>query len=237
MVTFSCSQSRHKTPLPHSWEHTVGSGHAALALRADWQTQLEKSHRDLGMQHVRFHGLLSAPMDTLTCQRGAWLYSFFDSDRIMDFLLSIRHAAVRRVSLTPWRTWRRGARRRLTMVPTSPRLKDTRCGRPSLGNRSATGSIGMAHLRSAPVALRGLERAQPGSFLVPGKQDDLFHAVSVHGRSHQERGRGARVSAAPRRPRANGSKAFVAFCRANTICRPTSSAPTSIPTDAFGSAG
>ena len=89
MVTFSCSQSRHKTPLPHSWEHTVGSGHAALALRADWQTQLEKSHRDLGMQHVRFHGLLSAPMDTLTCQRGAWLYSFFDSDRIMDFLLSI----------------------------------------------------------------------------------------------------------------------------------------------------
>lgn len=24
------------TPLKHAWEHTVGSGHAPLAIRADW---------------------------------------------------------------------------------------------------------------------------------------------------------------------------------------------------------
>ena len=36
---FSCSVSDESTALPHFWEHTVGSGHAPLALRADWRTQ------------------------------------------------------------------------------------------------------------------------------------------------------------------------------------------------------
>jgi xylan 1,4-beta-xylosidase len=52
------------TPLPHFWEHTVGSGHATLGLRADWQAQLKRAHHDLGMQHVRFHGILSDDMGT-----------------------------------------------------------------------------------------------------------------------------------------------------------------------------
>ena len=29
-------------PLAHYWEHTVGSCHAPLALRADWQAQLHR---------------------------------------------------------------------------------------------------------------------------------------------------------------------------------------------------
>ena len=47
------------TPLPHVWEHTVGSCHAPLALRADWQEHLRHCRRELGFRHVRFHGLLS----------------------------------------------------------------------------------------------------------------------------------------------------------------------------------
>ena len=88
-VNFSCDLAGATTPLPHFWEHIVGSGHAPLALRADWQAQLKKSHEELGFRHVRFHGLLSDDMGTLICQNEKFLYSFFNTDQIFDFLLSI----------------------------------------------------------------------------------------------------------------------------------------------------
>ncbi len=76
-------------PLPHVWEHTVGSCHAPLALRADWQDQLRRCRQELGFQHVRFHGLLSDDVGTLVRHGGRLIYSFFNADRITDFLLSI----------------------------------------------------------------------------------------------------------------------------------------------------
>jgi len=76
------------TPLPHFWEHTVGSDHALMALRADWRAQLARAHRELGFRHVRFHGLLDDDMGTLTCQMQRLLYSFFNADSIVDFLLA-----------------------------------------------------------------------------------------------------------------------------------------------------
>ena len=88
-INLTCDLSGATTPLPHFWEHTVGSGHAPLALRADWQAQLKKAHSELGFRHVRFHGILSHPMDTLICQNEEFLYSFFNADQIFDFLLSI----------------------------------------------------------------------------------------------------------------------------------------------------
>jgi xylan 1,4-beta-xylosidase len=75
-------------PLPHVWEHTVGSCHAPLALRADWQAQLRRCRQELGFRHVRFHGLLSEA-GTLVRHGGQLIYSFFNADRIVDFLLSI----------------------------------------------------------------------------------------------------------------------------------------------------
>jgi len=89
LPTFICDLSRPPAPLDHVWEHTVGSGHAPLALRADWQAQLTQCHAELGTRHVRFHGLLSDDMGTLICQNEKLLYSFFNADQIMDFLLSI----------------------------------------------------------------------------------------------------------------------------------------------------
>ena len=38
---------------------------------------------------MRFHGLLSDDLGTLICHREAFLYSFFNTDRILDFILSI----------------------------------------------------------------------------------------------------------------------------------------------------
>ena len=40
---FSCDLNDAATELPHFWEHTVGTGHATLALRADWQAQMKQS--------------------------------------------------------------------------------------------------------------------------------------------------------------------------------------------------
>ena len=56
MIDFTCDFSQPPKAFPHFWEHTVGSGHALLALRADWQAQMLRCHNELGFQHVRFHG-------------------------------------------------------------------------------------------------------------------------------------------------------------------------------------
>ncbi|HWE02222.1 MAG TPA: glycosyl hydrolase [Tepidisphaeraceae bacterium] len=89
MVHFDCDLSESTGPLSHFWEHTVGSGHATLALRADWQAQLKRCHDELGFGHVRFHGLLSDDMGTLVDEQDKMRYAFFNADQIMDFLLSI----------------------------------------------------------------------------------------------------------------------------------------------------
>jgi xylan 1,4-beta-xylosidase len=86
---FRCRLSVPSSPLPHVWEHTVGSCHAPLALRADWQQQLRRCHDELGFQYVRFHGLLSDDVGTLVRYHDQLLYSFFNADRIVDFLRSI----------------------------------------------------------------------------------------------------------------------------------------------------
>ena len=89
MPTFTCDLSQTPMPFEHFWEHTVGSDHAPMALRADWQAQMQKCHAELGFRHVRFHNLFSEQMGTLIRQEDQLLYSFFNADQIMDFLLSI----------------------------------------------------------------------------------------------------------------------------------------------------
>ena len=85
-LTFFCDLAEATTPLPHFWEHTIGSDHARTALRSDWQQQLKRAHDELGFRHVRFHGILSDDMWTLSRDN---VYSFFNCDQIFDFLLDI----------------------------------------------------------------------------------------------------------------------------------------------------
>lgn len=56
MPEFRCDLAQTGIPLKPVWAHTVGSGHAPLALHADWQAQLRRCREDLGIRHVRFHG-------------------------------------------------------------------------------------------------------------------------------------------------------------------------------------
>ena len=89
-IEFGSSLSGTSAPLPHFWEHTVGSGHAPLALRADWQAQLRRCHEELGFES---RALPRAPLGrhghAHPTQGGQLLYSFFNADQIWDFLLSI----------------------------------------------------------------------------------------------------------------------------------------------------
>jgi xylan 1,4-beta-xylosidase len=88
-LTFFCDLAEATTPLPHFWEHTVGSDHASIALRRDWQQQLKRAHQELGFQHVRFHGLLSDDMEMVVRKNKKLKYSFLECDKVFDFLLSI----------------------------------------------------------------------------------------------------------------------------------------------------
>ncbi len=88
-TTFHCKLGSRPAPLRHPWRHCLGSGHATLALRADWQQQLATAHKELGFRHVRFHGLLDDDMGTLIRQDAQFVFSFHNIDRIFDFLLSI----------------------------------------------------------------------------------------------------------------------------------------------------
>jgi xylan 1,4-beta-xylosidase len=88
-TTFTCNLDTAGSELAHVWSHTVGSGRAALALRADWQAQMRKTRAELGVRHVRFHGLLNDEMCTYLIECDKDVYSFFNADQIFDFLVSI----------------------------------------------------------------------------------------------------------------------------------------------------
>jgi len=99
---FSSDLGSAPVPLRHPWQHCVGSCHAITALRADWQSQLARAHRELGVRHVRFHGMLDDAMGTVICQDERYLYSFLNLDRIHDFLLGIGMRPIVELSFMPW---------------------------------------------------------------------------------------------------------------------------------------
>ena len=60
------AQGKTKKVTKH-WQFCVGSGHAALALRQDYQEQLKQAYDELGFKRVRFHGIFNDDMNV--CQR------------------------------------------------------------------------------------------------------------------------------------------------------------------------
>jgi xylan 1,4-beta-xylosidase len=98
---FTCDYSSKPEALPHFWEHCVGSGHATLALRADWQAQLKQCREELGFRHVRFHGLFDDDMNTVIQEGDKRIYSFHNADQIYDFLRSIQMRPIVELSFMP----------------------------------------------------------------------------------------------------------------------------------------
>ena len=60
-------------PFPHYFERCVGSGHGALTMREDWRNHVAMAHKDLGIERVRFHGIL----DDVRYWWRWWWYSLF----------------------------------------------------------------------------------------------------------------------------------------------------------------
>src|SRR5665811_1949361 len=127
-ANFSCDIAGTVSSLPHFWEHTIGSCHAPLALRADWQAQMRRSHDELGFGHVRMHGLLCDDMGTLIGEGDTLLYSFFNADQIFDFLLSIGMKPFVELSFMP-SILASGDKTVFYFVPMSLRRRTTRSGR------------------------------------------------------------------------------------------------------------
>ncbi|MCD8131423.1 MAG: xylann 1,4-beta-xylosidase [Lachnospiraceae bacterium] len=75
------------TKLPHTWSVCVGAGRANEGLRADWQAQLRKVHRECGFRYLRFHGLFHDDMHVYTEENGAIHYNFQYVDQLFDALL------------------------------------------------------------------------------------------------------------------------------------------------------
>jgi len=63
----------------------VGTGHASLALRADYQAHLRAVQRDIGFKRIRGHGLLDDDMSVLLDGKA----NFFNVFSAFDFYLSV----------------------------------------------------------------------------------------------------------------------------------------------------
>ncbi|HEV8599010.1 MAG TPA: glycosyl hydrolase [Gemmatimonadales bacterium] len=100
-IEFRCALDGATVPLPHVWERIVGSGHAALVLRADFLAQLARAHRELGFQYLRFHGLLNDEMGVLMQQGQERSYSFFNVHRLWDSLLELKMRPFVELSFMP----------------------------------------------------------------------------------------------------------------------------------------
>ena len=86
-TSFTVSTStKQATPWAHHWEECVGSGHAALTVRADWRAHLSRCRSELGVKRTRFHGLLD---DDFDISLGEGQDDYVNLDEMVDFHLSI----------------------------------------------------------------------------------------------------------------------------------------------------
>lgn len=90
------------SPFTHYWKECVGSGHALLGTRADWQRQLISARNELGFKQVRMHGIFDDDM-SVVLQEGtnATTYQFYNVDQVYDFLLSIDMRPIVELSFMP----------------------------------------------------------------------------------------------------------------------------------------
>ena len=87
----------HGRPFPHFWETTFGSGHAVLALRANYQRDLSLMRSATGIGYVRFHGILDNEVGLVAARTDLFYdeprakgspYNFSYVDQIYDALLA-----------------------------------------------------------------------------------------------------------------------------------------------------
>jgi xylan 1,4-beta-xylosidase len=96
-ATFTIDASSAGVPLSFPFLDCVGSGHGALALRADYREHLARVQRDIGFTSIRGHGLLSDDMSVLL-DGHANLYNLYS---VLDFYVSVGLAPLLELSFMP----------------------------------------------------------------------------------------------------------------------------------------
>lgn len=82
----------------------MGSCHAALALRSDWQQQMALARKELGFKMARFHGILNDQVNVVfrdVNHPERIVYSFYNIELIFKFLLSIGMKPIVELSFMP----------------------------------------------------------------------------------------------------------------------------------------
>ena len=97
-ATVSVDFTAPSTPFPHYWSRCFGSGHALLTLREDWRQQVALAHQEIGVENVRFHGILD---DDMATSRGPGEFSFVNVDSFGDFMTSHGMHAIIELSFMP----------------------------------------------------------------------------------------------------------------------------------------
>jgi xylan 1,4-beta-xylosidase len=72
--------------LPHVWEACIGSDRASVGMRAQWLDDLDRIHKEVGAQSVRFHGLFSDEMGVWPV--GAKGPNFLYVDMVFDAMMA-----------------------------------------------------------------------------------------------------------------------------------------------------
>ena len=86
----------------HFFENSVGSGHMSLTLREDWRNHIRMAARDLGVKHIRGHGLLD---DDMSVSYAYGKHAFYNVDSLVDVLMSVGMRPIFELSFMPgWLT-------------------------------------------------------------------------------------------------------------------------------------
>jgi xylan 1,4-beta-xylosidase len=83
--TISVDASKQTAGNPRFWAASVGTGTASLTLRPDLQTHYKIANRELGMQRVRGHGVLS---DDMGIYKGPGSYDWTNLDTYLNAIVS-----------------------------------------------------------------------------------------------------------------------------------------------------
>jgi len=99
--TIAVDASNPTTGNPRFWAASVGTGTASLTLRPDLQTHYKIANRELGMQRVRGHGVLS---DDMGIYKGPGSYDWTNLDIYLNAIVSagMRHSWSSTTCPRPW---------------------------------------------------------------------------------------------------------------------------------------
>lgn len=101
-LNFVANAAGSRTPLSFAILDCVGTGHAALALRADYRAHLSAVQRDIGFRSIRGHGIFDDDMSTFL--NGATNSQLSRRGVCVHFPEQIRNALSQRSTSSPFWT-------------------------------------------------------------------------------------------------------------------------------------